>query len=395
MKVLVIDITSTMSHYDFQLCDKLNEQCNIDVTLASAIKDEGCKYKLMKLFRIPLPVNFDKSTNKFKRYIRALESLLNYLYVAFKIVFVKYDIIHFQHFPFLMASGIEARILRFYRIISPKSKYIWTIHVLPCIVPGNVIFSSWESADEKYRDRLIKTSGFLDGFIVHTQMYIDRLKEFYGIMDKPVSVIFGGTYIPKNAEIKIYREELSKPHKFKLLHYGGLDSHKGTDIFVEALTKLTTEDKDRIQVDIVGGMDKTFYKVLREKAEGLNINWTPHFVPDDFLYDALSKTDAAVFPYRDISFSAALLLSIYFEKPIIASNIPAFVESLDGFDNEWFFISGDSDCLALKLSEYINHKIDTDAMVEVVCRLKQKYTWENTAKNTVEMYNKMLKSLIC
>jgi len=316
MKVLVIDITSTMSHYDFQLCDKLNEQPNVEVSFASAVSDKASTYKLIKLFRTPLPTDFDKSTGQFKRTIRAFESILNYLYIAFKIVFVKYDIIHFQHFPFLMVSGIEARILQFYRIISPKSKYLWTIHVLPRIESGKVNFSSWEAADEYYRDRVIHLAGLLDGFIVHTHLYIDRLKEFYGISNKSISVIFGGTYIPKNANIQICHDELSNPHKFRILHYGGLDSHKGTDILVDAIGKLSPKDKGNVEVNIVGGMDKSFYKELLEKSKGLNINWTPHFVTDEFLYDALSKTDAAVFPYRDISFSAALLKPINVEPSL-------------------------------------------------------------------------------
>lgn len=377
MKVLVIDVSSKVPHYDFPLSNAINKQSDVHVTFAAPIVDSSASYRNIKLFRIPINPTLSKSDNKLKKALRAFETLWNYIHILFVLIFSRYDVVHFQWLPFLEVSNIEKLFLKLYRLISKKTVFLFTIH---CLFPHNC------KNIESYKNRLNKVVHFFDGIIVHTNSYKVELINDFLIEENLISVIFGGVYIPEYKNIisnipKTYAEK-----KFNILHFGGLSEYKGTDLVIEAINDLSAEDKEKIHATIAGAVSDSFYKKLLAKSVGLNIEWFPYMVSDEFLYDALANTDLIVLPYREVSFSGALLLSIYFEKPILTSDIPSFLETLDGYDEGWFFRSEDVQQFALRMSEHINHKIDTTSMIKTVQTIKEKYTWENSAKSTVTLY---------
>ncbi|MFK2235280.1 hypothetical protein ACIXMR_13945 [Bacteroides fragilis] len=57
-------------------------------------------------------------------------------------------------------------------------------------------------------------------------------------------------------------------------------------------------------------------------------NWTPYFLEETVLHTRIQQADIIVLPYRAISQSGVLLLSIYFEKLVICADLPSFVETL-------------------------------------------------------------------
>lgn len=65
-----------------------------------------------------------------------------------------------------------------------------------------------------------------------------------------------------------------------------------------------------------------------------NFQWMPYFVAEQKLDYEINESDVIILPYRSISQSGVLLLSLYFKKPIITSDLPSFKETLKGYRDE-------------------------------------------------------------
>lgn len=371
LKVLIVDISGKVPLYDFSLVEALSKNTDIDIKLAIPKKIKNKSFKTIKFFRLPISDKLTSSTNIFKRVLKSAEVLINYFILFIYILFNKYKIIHFQWLPFLEISVIEKYILYIFKKVSNKSKFIFTVHN---IYPHNCINK------ENYKKRFLKTKIIFDYYIFHTQ---SSLKKFYNEFNihKNLIVIPHGIF---NKNIFLKKE--IKNLKFHILHFGGLSEYKGTDILVQALKLLPEEDKKSISVNIMGRISNPFFSKLKQLSDGLNINWFPYFVDDEFLYSHLHCADLVVFPYREIDQSGALLSALWFEKPILTSDLPSFVETLHNFDENWFFKNGDAIDLAEKISNHINNFLERDKMIDLIRELKNEYSWDNSASQTLNLY---------
>ena len=104
--------------------------------------------------------------------------------------------------------------------------------------------------------------------------------------------------------------------------------------------------------------------------------------------------DAAVmlFPYREIDGRSALLLSYTFGVPVIASDIPSFMEGTDNGKTGILFKSEGPAALKSNIETTLNWTRDD---VEVYQRRVQKlvqerHSWKNTAKRTAGAYQRLL-----
>ena len=98
-------------------------------------------------------------------------------------------------------------------------------------------------------------------------------------------------------------------------------------------------------------------------------------------------SDVLVFPYRNISQSGALLLALAFGKLMIVSKLPSFIETLEGFPEDSFVDVNSVESLQKAIISHID-KEDT-AYKQIISFLQQKYSWENSAKKAIELYNSL------
>ena len=136
---------------------------------------------------------------------------------------------------------------------------------------------------------------------------------------------------------------------------------------------------------------RAFLDELKKKDVDSVITWKAYFLSDEELYQEINAADLIVLPYRAISQSGVLLLSIYFGKLIICSDLPSFKETMQGeegnsFDNDLFFMNEDAVSLRNLIVRYIDGKIDEDAARKRINHLKSLYSWQSAAKATIEVY---------
>lgn len=375
MKNLIIDISGKVLNYDLALFDAIEKEATA-ASFKLLVPGKG----LVSL----IPKRFQHSEIIFKRVVKVAEGLLNYAAICLKMARYKPEVVHLQWLPFMEIVGWEIPILRCLRSLSPNTKFVLTIHN---IYPHNMS----DEGKRAYNVRFRKACALFDAFIVHTKISKEDVIREFGLSDDHVYVCCHGVFEPKGITLNSERRKGGKLH---ILQFGGQSYYKGTDLLVNAICGLDEGRKDKIETRIVGGINQGFLDELKGKDSKSIITWKPFFLSDNELFQEINAADLIVLPYRAISQSGVLLLSIFFEKMIICSDLPSFMETMQGnedenLDQSLFFKSEEVGSLRELLVRYIDGDIDEDAVCNRVQHLKQLYSWHNSAKETLNLYKSL------
>lgn len=381
MIVYLIDISGRVINYDLALYKSImanTSNDDIELLLADVPNDSGDD-QVKSLIRF-VPSKYKSSENVIKRLLKALEAVVNYFYILFICIFKRPDIIHFQWLPFSEICSLEIPILKMYKLFLSKSKIILTIHN---VYPHN--FS--EEQKSRYKKRFIRLSKMFDGFIVHTKESQKEVKNNFLIDEEKISIVHHGIFEPDLTGVK---DNEKKSRKYRIISYGHQDPYKGTDLLLDAIQLLPPEYKEKVELSILGRGQQSYTDLLKEKGKGLTIEWKLFFVDDKTMYQDITDADAIVLPYRNISQSGVLLLALYFNKPIICSDLPPFIETLEGYPKELFFTNGSSESLKEVIMRQIDKPIDEEILKISLNKMRSKYSWNESGKLTLEVYKKII-----
>lgn len=375
--VLIVDISGKVLNYDYALCTTLQEENSSKVVLAAHLHDKskysGNRIKLLSL----VPTAYQKDSGKGKRLLKAIEGLLNYIIIIFYVLLKQPAIIHFQWFPFMEFSSIEVPIVKTIRFLSRNIRIILTIHnVFP--------HDKNEIQRSKYKQRFMKMDTIMDHYIVHTESTACEVQNIYGIKKERLSIVPHGIFKP-DYQLK----NSSKPSEAKktIIFYGVNRRNKGGDILIDAIKQLPENYLKRVKVLMAGKTNNSYLKELQEKSQGIDIVFKPTFIPDQDLYQMIDNADFIALPYREISQSGVLLLSLYFCKPLLISNLPSFRETLKGFTTEMFFETGNATSMRDLIVRMLNGNIDIKRELQIIEDLNSEYSWKNSATKTISIYN--------
>jgi glycosyltransferase involved in cell wall biosynthesis len=113
--------------------------------------------------------------------------------------------------------------------------------------------------------------------------------------------------------------------------FGKIKPYKGADTLIEAFARLPTALRDRAKLRIVGKpyMDiEPLHALIRARDLTNRVSIEPHFVPDDQVSTLFTQGTVAVFPYREIDSSGVLAQALAYARPVVASRIGCFAETL-------------------------------------------------------------------
>jgi len=115
----------------------------------------------------------------------------------------------------------------------------------------------------------------------------------------------------KNGQKKV--KELEGKSDY-ILFFGAVDEYKGVDILADSFCKLSLPNKHLI----IAGRGHT---KLPKNKQIIRIN---RFIDDEEVKDLFSKARLIVYPYRSATMSGVLSIAFYFQKEVLATNIPFF-----------------------------------------------------------------------
>ena len=148
--------------------------------------------------------------------------------------------------------------------------------------------------------------------------------------------------------------------EIEFLLFGKLKPYKGADLLIQAFARLLPAVRARARLRIIG---KPYMDLapLRDLADRLGVadrvTIEPRFVTDAEIPGLFGPRSVAVFPYREIEASGVLSLAIAHARPILASRLGGFAETVrDGRDG-LLVPPGDVAALADAMARFVS---DTD-----------------------------------
>ena len=376
---IVADISGKVLNYDYALCEAMTAQTGSRVVLAAHLHDKQ-KYRGKRLWLASLvPAANQLSTGRLKRLVKAFEGVLNYAILLGYAMLRRPAVIHFQWFPYLEFSSMEIPYVRLFRWVCPKAKIVHTIHnVFP--------HGMKENSKAGYRERMRRMDSLVDHYIVHTESTVDDVEREFGIDRSRVSVVAHGIFKP---DYVLKETERKDGEKKTIIFYGINRENKGADIMIEAVKLLPEQLRSKVRILIAGKTSGGYLERLQQLADGVDVTFRPTFIPDAELYDMINRADYIALPYRNISQSGVLLLALYFRKPLLISDLPSFRETLRGFAPDMFFETGSAQSMSGLIARTLEGKVDTEQELKVIDELNKEYSWENSAKKTLAVYNKI------
>jgi glycosyltransferase involved in cell wall biosynthesis len=259
-----------------------------------------------------------------RRALKLVESCINMLALLFRFSIKRPDILHVQ-FLQLLEQGLPFEVW-FCRWLQKRgTKLIYTVHNILPFHTGN-----------RHRERYERVYRIADALICHTVGSKRQLIEEFHISAERIWVIPHGPMFHdiERPSVSRARQIFSfPPDECVVLWQGFVAPYKGVDFLLEAW-KLVQSARPEARLYIAGSGAAEYLAQLREKARELALEPSVHmdfrFVPAQELSVLLQAADVIVYPYREITQSGALLTGLTFGKPVIATDLPAFRETLNG-----------------------------------------------------------------
>jgi len=370
MKVLMIEHFSAGNEYSLELCRRLSELVDITLlTVDNSLAREDNNYAVKKILcGYGHPVG-----QRIGKYARSIFAMFK------EALFGGYDVIHVQTLRLIYA---EVPMYAIFRLAGKKITY--TVH--------NVMPHEGIAGQRMFYKAMYMLS---DGLIVHNEASKSALeRECKGVSQK-TRVIPRGIYdVYKDAYGKQAEEKINDTNRngdiTNLLLIGKLRAYKGADILVKAVSVMPDEYKSRLRVIVAGKqeMECNLEELVSRFGVEDIVELRKGFLPNDEVARLMIECDACVFPYKEIYGSGALLLAYTFGKPVIASDLPTFLEDTNSGCTGLLFRNEDSEDFAGKIMQFMDmDNMDRMRFSENISRLVEtRHNWKITSKSTFELY---------
>lgn len=216
--------------------------------------------------------------------------------------------------------------------------------------------------------------------------YIKREMTRYGNRD--IIVMRRGSYegeYPDRIDKLEAREKLNIPKDaFVFLLFGHIMPYKGVDILVRAFQQY---HDDNIFLVIAGTTyrNSNYGNEIHEMVKiDKRIIFHDEYIETENVQDYFRAADYTVYPYREISHSGVLFLSITFGIPFIVSDKGGVGEFLDLAPDAGILIKDATESAVLMALKQAKEKKDVS---EAINLLRQEYRWEKFEEDVLKVFN--------
>jgi len=264
-----------------------------------------------------------------------------------------------------------------------RPKIITTIHDIPDITAYG-LFSRWYV-------RMLHLPVFMLSkyVIVHTEEAKKRLTK-YGLSSNKIQIVPIGinTHVLLK-DSSICKKQLNLSGKKVLFLWGFVRQSKQYEEVIRSLPYL---DK-KIVLLIAGPVRpgcKEYLIYLKTLVNKLYLNERVIFdnrtIPEEIVHVYFGASDIAVFPYNEITQSAALSQALSYRKLILTSDIPPFID----IKNKWNCIEtyslGNQTMLISKIKLLLKQKSLQQKLTSNINRILKETNWAQIAKKTYSVY---------
>ena len=280
------------------------------------------------------------------------------------------DVIHFQWLPLPV---VDSRMLAGFRRVAPL---VLTVHDTN---PFN--------GDPSARLQTLGVMRCLQQFgrlIVHTDQGRGRLQA-QGVDPSRMVVLPHG---PMPAAGQLGPDPMLGPLTFTL--FGKIKPYKGADVLINAFAQLPPGLCSQAQVRIVGKsyMDLApLQALIRQHGLDSQVRIEDRFVADGDLPEVFGPGVVALFPYREIDTSGVLPQALAHGRPVIASGIGVFAETLHDGVHGHLVPAEDAPALSAALAHFIRDRAFAADCARAALDLSNSgMSWRRIAEETVAAY---------
>jgi glycosyltransferase involved in cell wall biosynthesis len=188
-------------------------------------------------------------------------------------------------------------------------------------------------------------------------------------------------FVPPSGETESIRRLLGLREKV-LLFFGFIRPYKGLHLLLEAFQTIAPDYPD-VSLLIVGesfharqGEANDKERFLKSLPQGdplhSRIVWINQYVPDEQVGRYFAVADVFVAPYLSVTQSGPLNIAYAFDKPVIASDLPAFRDCVRNGESGYLFEAGNASDLADKIRRFLKAPLTA----EKVRHCRRQFSWE-------------------
>jgi len=388
IKVFIMDLLCQTPFYDRYLCEHFRA-INPQTTLGSITFHLDTGYFKRHGWQnnpglLDIVAKLSIHNKYLRRGLKALEYMVNLLAISVRFTISKPDIIHIEWVPFIIKVPFE---LWFLKMVKKQGiKLVYTVHnVLP------------HDTGEQHKEAYSKVYNIVDALICHTHSTKNQLITEFAISPEKIWVIPHGplfydgdqiTYTEARSQLGYYDKQTI------VLFFGIIRPYKGVEFLLQAWEKVVRRFTDTLLV-LAGNGDSSYLQKITEiiKYLGLEDSVKTHFrfIPNEDLPIFYQSADIIVCPYKDISQSGVLLTGMAFGKPIVATAVEGFKETIRNGYNGLLVEYGDTQGLADALIHLIQLPEDRNKFGKAnLAELDLKYSWDIIAQKTMDCYRAVL-----
>ena len=282
------------------------------------------------------------------------------------------DVIHFQWLPLPL---VDQRLLSEFSKVAPL---ILTVH-------DTNPFNGDPSASIQSRG-VSACFNKVGRLVVHTRQGVNRLIASGVSADKIMLLPHGRSF---DSLVKSAPDPMDSMLTFLL--FGKIKPYKGVDVLINAFSRMPDNLQQQARVRIVGKpyMDmSSLYRAIQENSMQDRISIEPGFIPDSEIPGLFGPGVVCVFPYRELETSGVLSQALAFGRPIIASKLGVFAETLQDGLHGYLVPPNNIDELTNAMSQMVENRSFASACSSAIFALNSNLDdWITVAKRTAEVYN--------
>lgn len=294
---------------------------------------------------------------------------------------IKPDLVHFTNFNFPVAY---------------KGKFVITIHDLTLLHFKNFRSSIAKKALYLLKDQVMRNLVLRKGLakskciLVPSEYVKQDVVKTFGVKKNKITVTYEAADKDfASPAINLKDKNINKPF---ILYVGNAYPHKNLERMILAFGELTTKYLMDYQLIIAGKKD-SFHEVLEQAVSESGLNDRVIFtgyVSDRELAGLYKKADLYVFPSLSEGFGLPPLEAMSHGLPVASSNATCLPEILG--DAAVYFNPRNISDIAKAMTAVLNDEKLSKKLSKAGLSQAKKYSWKKTAKNTLDIYQKALKS---
>jgi D-inositol-3-phosphate glycosyltransferase len=180
-----------------------------------------------------------------------------------------------------------------------------------------------------------------------------------------------------------------------ILFFGAIREYKGLDILLNSLPLVSLQIKNLTMI-IAGSPDPIELKleyesIISKLPKEIKVIYHAKFIPDAEIAKYFIASDVVVLPYRRISHSGILHIAYSFGRPVIATNVGDFEETIEEGKSGFVLPFNSKESLAEKIIQAFSDRRKLEEMGKYARHLSEtKYTLKNHAEILKSIYEKMV-----